>query len=119
MLYRGFRVNGEVTDLVFSTAGPSFSVPIESHVAHVAERFDIDPSQVEAFETDENPSPLATLTLPPQEQPEPEPNPQSALLETLADEWAEAATELRAGRNAKAADALERAAETARAAARA
>lgn len=52
-------------------------------------------------------------------EPTPEPvDPQSALLEALADEWNAAAANLRAGKAEEAAEALDRAAETARSAAR-
>lgn len=54
---------------------------------------------------------------PPEPEPEPTPQPdhgQAELLDRLADEWEAAATELRANHPAQAADALSRAAETAR-----
>ena len=47
----------------------------------------------------------------------PEPDPQAVLLEALAKEWEDAARDLRAGKPGVAADAMDRAAEIARAAA--
>jgi hypothetical protein len=57
------------------------------------------------------------INLPFAPEPEPQPDPQAELLDALAKEWEDAAADLRAGKPDAAADALDRAAQTARGAA--
>lgn len=63
-MYRGFKVDGKILDVVFKSDG-GFGSPADDQIIDLAKALGVSPKTIEAFESDTDPSSQAVISLPP------------------------------------------------------